>query len=127
MNQLFWRAEVGMQRLSRLPLRLERRRVSEDCKDPCKRQRFRGVPTEEVKAHGKATIWKYITIAASIPVLCQFFYLTFMANLHPEREEFVAWPHLRLRARAFPWGDGNHSFFHNKYYNALPDGYEEDD
>ncbi|GFR63699.1 hypothetical protein ElyMa_003612200 [Elysia marginata] len=96
----FRRLGVALQRQPRGPaLKLGRRRISGDCRDPCSRERFKGIPAHEEEPISKSQIWKYLSIAGASVVFSQWFYLTFLAHTHPERDEFVAYPHLRLRAK----------------------------
>ncbi|XP_059617372.1 cytochrome c oxidase subunit 6A1, mitochondrial-like [Phlebotomus argentipes] len=69
--------------------------------------------------------WRRFFVFGCLPVitLCA---LNVFFNHKPERPEFIAYEHMRLRTKRFPWGDGERSLFHNKKMNALPTGYEED-
>ncbi len=70
-------------------------------------------------------MWRNLFFLAGIPAIalvnlnCFYF-----EEQHPPRPEFLPYEHMRKRSKRFPWGDGNHTLFHNDYYNALPEGYE---
>ena len=76
--------------------------------------------------------WRAISLFVAVPgcLLCAYSAMQ-KEKAHPHpieehgRDPFLPYPHLRIRAKPFPWGDGNHSLFHNPHTNALPDGYEE--
>ncbi|XP_066498515.1 cytochrome c oxidase subunit 6A2, mitochondrial [Hoplias malabaricus] len=76
---------------------------------------------------GGAKTWKMLSYMVALPgvgVCMVNAYLKMVAQSH-EPPEFVPYPHLRIRTKPWPWGDGNHSFFHNSHTNALPTGYED--
>lgn len=84
---------------------------------------------DEDHSEDDANIWRILTLYVCIPVI---FLGSFLIWRHEttethERPEFIPYDHMRIRTRPFPWGDGNHTFFHNKCVNALPDGYEEEE
>ncbi|XP_072163502.1 cytochrome c oxidase subunit 6A, mitochondrial-like [Diadema setosum] len=82
-------------------------------------------------AHGTAKTWKYLSFLVAVPgvMFCMVNAykgeMEHKAHLEHHKPEFVAYPHLRIRTKAFPWGDGVKTLFHNKEANALPEGYEE--
>jgi len=99
---------------------------------------FRSLATEaKAAAHteqhqGGLRLWKILSFTVAVPgVLVCYINAhqkeTERREEHPEliRPEFIHYDHLRRRTKRFPWGDGNHSLFHNHHTNALPDGYEE--
>ncbi|XP_067426887.1 cytochrome c oxidase subunit 6A2, mitochondrial [Thunnus thynnus] len=75
---------------------------------------------------GGARTWKILSFVLAAPgvTVCMVnAYMKGQAHSH-EQPEFVPYPHLRIRTKKFPWGDGNHSLFHNPHTNPLPDGFE---
>lgn len=75
-------------------------------------------------------LWRNLTFFVGFPAigLCMLnAYLGHQEDHHKPRPPFVKYEYLRIRNKRLPWGDGNHTLFHNPRVNALPDGYETDD
>ncbi|XP_064384955.1 uncharacterized protein LOC135333867 [Halichondria panicea] len=77
---------------------------------------------EEKHALTTLVTWKRISLFVGIPVVS---YLTWkhviVGEEHSEPREFFAWPHLRIRSKPFPWGDGDTSLFNNPHVNPGPE------
>lgn len=93
---------------------------------------IKNIEAEEHHAVGLTNTWRYISLFVAIPMCIAAAYNGWQKEQehhhHIEqhgRPEFHAYTHLRIRTKPFPWGDGNHSLFHNPHANALPEGYEE--
>lgn len=70
--------------------------------------------------------WHILTYYVCLPAILVGTLLLLRNPEHPERPEFKQYEYMRIRTRPFPWGDGNHSLFHNPRVNALPEGYEDE-
>ncbi|KAH8400835.1 hypothetical protein KR009_001374 [Drosophila setifemur] len=73
-----------------------------------------------------ASLWKRVTFLLALPVIVICAVNAFTGHVPHEREPFAKYEYMRRRNKRFPWGDGNHSFFHNPEINALPEGYEDE-
>lgn len=78
----------------------------------------------------KMVLWRRLTYFVAFPAIGLGMLNAYLGHIeeskHP-RPEYIPYEHLNIRHRPFPWGDGNHSFFHNPEKNALPTGYETPD
>ncbi|KAG7165237.1 cytochrome c oxidase subunit 6A, mitochondrial-like [Homarus americanus] len=70
--------------------------------------------------------WKMVSILVAMPAIALCMANAILSE-HEHRPDFVAYEHLRLRNKRFPWGDGKKSLFHNTHSNALPEGYEDEE
>ncbi|XP_070172273.1 cytochrome c oxidase subunit 6A2, mitochondrial [Polyergus mexicanus] len=83
---------------------------------------------EHASSEQTQLLWKRISLFLGFPAIglamlnC---YLNHQAHHNDERAEFIPYDHMRIRTKKFPWGDGNHTLFHNPKVNALPEGYED--
>jgi len=72
-----------------------------------------------------ARIFKYVCVPALVIAGINTYFVEKEHIAHWKRYEFKPYEYMRIRNKPFPWGDGNHTLFHNPNVNALPDGWEE--
>lgn len=89
------------------------------------RQFTRGFASHHSQADAEASqkLWKRISLYVAFPLII-IGSIDNIRKLEHDRPEFVPYEYMRIRTKRFPWGDGNHSLFHNPHTNPLPDGYE---
>ena len=69
-----------------------------------------------------------LSLAVCLPACGYLFYYNFVAHpMHEEQRQFVAYPHLRIRTKRFPWTESDLTLFHNPHTNPGPDSGEHEE
>lgn len=95
-------------------------------------QRLRTYSSKGPEAGGHGghddVMWKRVFYFVAIPAVVICTIHTYIAEQehweHWRRPEYVPYEFRNVRTKKFPWGDGQHSLFHNPITNPLPTGYE---
>ncbi|XP_015597373.1 cytochrome c oxidase subunit 6A1, mitochondrial [Cephus cinctus] len=76
--------------------------------------------------HGESwKLWRAITLFGAFPAIAVCMvntYLKHQEEHHHPRPPFVKYDYLCIRTKAYPWGDGQRTLFHNPKKNPLPTG-----
>uniref|UniRef100_A0A452U109 Cytochrome c oxidase subunit n=1 Tax=Ursus maritimus TaxID=29073 RepID=A0A452U109_URSMA len=80
------------------------------------------------RKEGSGQMWKALSYFVVLPGVGASVLNVFLKSHHGkhQRSKFMAYPHLRIRSKPFPWGDGYHTVFHNSRMNPLPTSYEDE-
>ncbi|XP_018393015.1 PREDICTED: cytochrome c oxidase subunit 6A2, mitochondrial-like isoform X1 [Cyphomyrmex costatus] len=99
----------------------------------CRPPRSRASPFYTHADPRKLLFWRMLTLCVALPlvvIMSAFTYARQQEKAKQPREPFEDLPYMYRRTKVlpFPWGDGNHSFFHNPVKNPIPPhGYEVED
>ncbi|KAG5327993.1 CX6A1 oxidase, partial [Acromyrmex charruanus] len=79
----------------------------------------------------KVVFWRMLCLFVVLPIVVissAIIYPRHEEKQKKPREPFQNLPYMYRRTKPFPWGDGNHSLFHNPVKNPIPPhGYEVED
>uniref|UniRef100_A0A7N5KGT5 Cytochrome c oxidase polypeptide VIa n=1 Tax=Ailuropoda melanoleuca TaxID=9646 RepID=A0A7N5KGT5_AILME len=80
-----------------------------------------------VSISGSGQMWKALSYFVVLPGVGVSVLNVFLKSHHGkhQRPKFMAYPHLHIRSKPFPWGDDYHTLFPNSCMNPLPTSYED--
>ncbi|KAL0133533.1 hypothetical protein PUN28_000929 [Cardiocondyla obscurior] len=110
--------------------------LDDDPCDPCPSSTSSPCPPEPPTYHPHAdpckfALWRTLSLYVALPLVVIMSAVTYIRQREKAkepREPYLNLPYMCRRTKPFPWGDGNHTLFHNPLKNPVPPhGYEVED